>query len=153
MEDAQQIPSPEITDIDTQITEIRGKTDLGGEEIGRRLEPLYAKKAALIAQQQDTERQKEQAEFHAERQKHVDGVDVPPEVQAATREVETALRAEWGAEFERNSQAAAKEAMKLFDNDPEKFADFIVRNNLDIDPQAQVEALRFLLKLAGKRKD
>jgi hypothetical protein len=39
MEDTQ-TPAPGITDIDTQITEIRGKTDLGSDEIGRRLVPL-----------------------------------------------------------------------------------------------------------------
>ena len=36
-------PSPEISELDMQIADIRGKTELGGEEIGRRLTPLYEK--------------------------------------------------------------------------------------------------------------
>jgi hypothetical protein len=146
-----QPPSPEIANLDTQIAEIRGKTDLGSHEIGRRLVPLYEKKAGLIANQQNTERQKQQAQFDAEREK-AGAADIPPEVAATDRAVDQTLRAEWGDSFQQNAEIVQRQLNQIFGGDKQKFVDFLIEHDLDIDAEKQAEAARFLLKLGRKKK-
>jgi hypothetical protein len=70
------------------------------------------------------------------------------EQRAADAEVESILRQEWGSDFERDIEAVKDQALELFGGDRSALIDFIVANGIDINPQKQIEAIRFLKNMA-----
>jgi len=136
--------------IDIEIADIRRKTELGGEEIGRRLTPLYEKKLALLNRQRELAKPEQEAEWDRARAVAERG-DVPPEVAQAEVQATNDLRGKWGADYDRNFQIVSEQLNKVFKGDSDAFAHFMVANGIDIDPRKQVEYSEFLLKMARKK--
>jgi hypothetical protein len=75
--------------------------------------------------------------------------EVPPAVLETDRVVDQALRAEFGDEYEDKKFQAFEVAEKIFGS-KEKMVDFLIAYNLDLNAAKQIEAVKFLLKLAQK---
>jgi hypothetical protein len=71
--------------------------------------------------------------------------DVLPEVAAADAVLIERFQQKWGGEFEQNRQLIEQQALKEFKGDKDKLFDFIVKNNLDRDPDLAERYCNFLL--------